>query len=215
MEVSLQQGTDEHEIVVRGVEPHLREALAAMAFVEHGERFVRAVPADAVYMDIVLEHLRLHLETTLLQKTGMLAMPWEGALETVISRVEPVGIDWALIGGAALTVQGVEVTPGDIDVITDVDGASRFTELFLDCLLEPTVDRGAFGFFGRAFPGVLLEWLGNERGERGVWSLDSVPFQTVRWRGHELSVPTLDVYLQIEKQRGRHDRVAAIQEVLT
>jgi hypothetical protein len=64
-----------------------------------------------------------------------------------------------------------------------------------------------------------VEWLGNPASaQQGPWPLAArawtiaSPYEEVRWQGRALRVPPVELYRQIEAQRQRLDRVAAIDD---
>lgn len=89
-------------------------------------------------------------------------MPWEYALETFLSLVDGRSINWWLAGSAALAVRGLDVIPGDFDLVTDDAGAHQLGEVLLDYLVEPVVPvrNWACNWFGRSFVDASIEWVG-------------------------------------------------------
>lgn len=180
-----------------------------------GAVYRRSFAAGTPYLDVAVGNLRRLHRAVLDQARGRAKPDWERAVALLLDRVGNSDVEWMLIGGAALAVQGVDVTPGDVDVITDVAGATKMNELFADCLITPAADLPGWGYFGRAFHGAKIEWAGNEPDQNpGMWHLGN-PHRVVSWRGHELRVALLETYLKIERGRGRADRVAAIEAALS
>jgi hypothetical protein len=214
MRAVLEQRVGVTRFVVADVEKGLAAHLLSFGFSQEADRFVRSFSGDERHLEAAFANFERSIEEMTLQHAGIRPVPWDVALQTFIDRVVDRNLDWALIGGTALAVRGVEVVPGDVDVVTDVTGAQQMDDLFLDTLIEPTCDAPGFGWFGRAFPEARLEWLGNPRDAKDVWSLGTVTFETVEWRGRPLRVPPLAVYERIEAMRGRSDRVEAIKRAM-
>jgi len=147
---------------------------------------------------------------------------WAAALGDLLDRAGQAQVPVAVIGGVALAVRGVDVRPGDIDVITTVEGADALADSYQDVLVVPVADDPGFGIWGRAFTGgIRVEWLGNPaRVQEGPWPLAAQtwtiasPFEEVRWQGRVLRVPPVKLGRQIEVHRQRLDRVAAIDDYL-
>ncbi len=59
------------------------------------------------------------------------------ALELICRRLNCSGVRWVVGGSASLALQGVEVLPEDIDIITDMEGAYRMQEILGDFIVEP------------------------------------------------------------------------------
>lgn len=49
----------------------------------------------------------------------------------------PNVVSWAVDGSLSLTLQGLNVAPHDIDILTDVDGAYRIQESLMDFAVKP------------------------------------------------------------------------------
>ena len=180
-----------------------------------GQVYRRSFPPGTPHLGRAADNLR-RFHPALLEQAGGTALPdWQAAVRLVLERLAASPVEWMLIGGAALAVQDVQVTPADVDVITDVDGAKRMNDLFSDCLITPAAPLPDWGYFGRAFQGARIEWAGNDPGQNPqMWNLAD-PQRVVSWRGHALRVALLETYLQIERDRGRADRVSAIEAVLS
>jgi hypothetical protein len=109
---------------------------------------------------------------------------------------------------------GAEVT----DTATlDRIRALRIPPAWAERLASGAEDRGG-AFTG----GIRVEWLGTPAGVReGPWPLAAAewsvasPFDEIRWENRSLRVPPLDVQRQVEVQRQRRDRVAAIDAFTT
>jgi hypothetical protein len=204
------------QFVLRAVEPELHAAALALGFARDGEAFVRTFPEDACWLEEVWPNFVDHA-LTMLRQTAAGSVPWDEALLIFLDRVDRV--DWWLAGSGALAVRGVDVSPRDLDVITDAAGAQRLGELLGDALVEPVCAGEGWiaRWWGRAFLGARVEWVGDvsssvdhpEPVDFGPTAADSL--QRVRWRGHELRVPPLELQLAVAERRGLSDRVAAIQ----
>ena len=49
----------------------------------------------------------------------------------------PNAVSWAVDGSLSLTLQGLNVAPHDIDILTDADGAHRIQESLIDFVVKP------------------------------------------------------------------------------
>ncbi|MDQ3894040.1 MAG: hypothetical protein M3292_05155 [Actinomycetota bacterium] len=203
------------QFVLAGVDPELREAATALGFARDGEAFVRTFPEDARWLDEAWPNFVRHAPT-MLRQTAKGSAPWDEALMAFLTRVD--GVDWWLAGSGALAVRGVDVSPRDVDVITNAAGAQRLGELLADALVEPVVasDGWIARWWGRAFLGARVEWVAEVAPV--VDDPDPVDFgptagarlERVHWRGYEIEVPPLELQLAVAERRGSTDRVAAI-----
>ena len=119
--------------VLTGLVAELHEAAGALGFARDGDAFVRTFPEDARWLDAAWENFPRHIGSMLHQTASGVA-PWDEALTALLDRA--AGVDWWLTGSAALAVRGVEVSPRDLDLVTDAAGAQRLGELLADALVE-------------------------------------------------------------------------------
>jgi len=52
------------------------------------------------------------------------------SLKTIISKLEKTNINWCLVGSLSLYLQDVKIKPNDIDILTDKEGAYKFSNIF-------------------------------------------------------------------------------------
>jgi hypothetical protein len=205
------------QFLLSDVDPELQEAAAALGFVREGDRFVRTFPEDARWLEEAWHNFARHAEAMLRQTASGVA-PWGDALLAFLARVS--GVDWWLTGSSALAVRGLAVSPRDIDLITDAEGAERLGALFVDALVEPVFagDGWIARWWGRAFLGARVEWVAevapsvDEPHPVDFGPTAAANLETVRWRGHELRVPPLELQLAVAERRGLRDRVEAIHK---
>jgi hypothetical protein len=210
------RGTD---FVVSDIQPEKREELDGLDWLipgvqPRGEEFTFTYPLSTPYVDAGFENLSRSAASMWRQHAGVERADWEGALRRFLSIADGTGIEWAVIGGVALAIRGVKAaaaTP-DVDIITTPDGARQLNDLLRDSLTSPAVDLPMFGWFGRAFLGARVEWLGNDTHDN-AWRFD-YPWEEYGWEGRTLLVPSLVLYLKIEQSRGRIDRAQGIKAAL-
>lgn len=136
-------------------------------------------------------------------------------------------ITWAITASTNLMLQGLDVTPNDIDVLTDSDGAYRLEELFSDHVVRPVQppqaatkeDEGMRSHYGAlSINGVEIELMGAvEHRIDGEWiPIDNVSEHRVfiERDGHDIPVMPLDHELTGYRDLGREKRVAQIEAYL-
>jgi hypothetical protein len=199
-------------------DPGQQTALAELGF---GADLVRRYPPGTRYFDRAVANLRQDLDEMVRQSITTGTPPgWAGPLEDVLRRAGEARVPVAVVGSAALAARGVDVRPGDIDVITTTEGADALADSYQESLVMPVGTVPGFGRFGRAFTGgIRVEWLGKPaRVHEGPWPLAASawsiasPFEEIGWETRILRVPPLEVQRQIEVHRQRPDRVAAIDD---
>jgi hypothetical protein len=208
------------QFILTAVESELRDAATALGFQRDGDAFTRTFPQDAPSLHVAWRNFVRHA-TEMLRQTASGIAPWDEALETFLDRVDRV--DWWLAGSGALAVRGVDVSPRDLDVITDAAGARRLGELLVDALVEPVFESDGWvaRWWGRAFLAARVELVAEVA--PSVDEPDPVDFgpvaaanlERVRWRGHDLLVPPLELQLAVAERRRLEERVDAISRLTT
>ena len=200
------------------LEPELHDAAIALGFAPDGDAFVRSFPEDARWLDEAWQNFR-RVAPTMLRQTADGVAPWDKALLAFLELAR--GVDWWLAGSGALAVRGVDVSPRDLDVITDAAGARRLGELLVDVLVEPVFASEGWiaRWWGRAFLDARVEWVADvapsvdkpEPVDFGPTAAASLV--AIRWRGHTLRVPSLELQRSVAERRGLSDRVEAIDRL--
>ena len=121
--------------------------------------------------------------------------------------------------GAPLAIRGVPIIPRDID-FTVADQQATVDALG-HLLIEPPIKSNGqwvADWFGRAWDGARIEWAAGTRPDLDEhdWTSDIGPdavrrAEAVSWRGMTFRVPPLDLQAAVSRERGLHDRVAAIE----
>jgi hypothetical protein len=207
-------------IQITEAEPDQRAALDELG---HPADVVHRYPPDTRYFERTVANLRQGLDEMVRQQIEKTTGNWRAAFRELLSRAGQARVPFAVAGGVALAVRGVDVRPGDIDVLTTLQGADALGDSYRDVLVVPVATEPGFGRWGRAFTGgIRVEWLGTPaRVQEGPWPLAAAewsvtsPFDEIRWENRSLRVPPLDVQRQVEVQRQRQDRVAAIDAFTT
>jgi hypothetical protein len=136
-------------------------------------------------------------------------------------------IAWAVTASANLMLQGLDVTPGDIDIVTAADGAYRIEELFSEHVVRPVQppeiavddEKGIRSHYGAiSIDGVEVELMGAlEHRIDGEWVSigDVAENRTVVERdGRDIPVMPLDHELASYRNFGDEERVALLETQL-
>jgi hypothetical protein len=214
----IEQRGDRVRFVIATADPVAGACLSHMGYLPTGpaEFATRWFPADARR---VYGRFAASIGPMVRQCARLERAPWEDALLEAVRRLH--GLDWWLYGSAALAVRGLPVEPGDVDLnVGDPFAAGR---RFDDVLVTPVERLDAWGaaYVGRAFCGAVVEWLADphlalddpdDPHEQGPFVAGRL--ETVRWRGHDVRVPPLDVQLRVCERRGLTERAALIRAAL-
>jgi hypothetical protein len=187
------------------------------AFAERDGRWIRSFPADTPQLDRAWANFERLIEPWLRQAAGLDEVPWQQALDVVCQRLNGAGVDWWLVGSAALAARGVAVLPGDLDLVVSGADAGRVGDLLLDGLVEPVAPADWFcDWWGRAVLGARVEWVGglrpsSDQPEVSDFGLVAAAhLEMIRWRGWEIRVPPLAFQRAASVRRGLRDRARLI-----
>lgn len=142
--------------------------------------------------------------------------------QRIYRRLRGEEINWVLTGSLAFAMQGLALTPRDIDIQTDRDGAYRFGELFAEFVTHPVgTDRAGervrshFGDF--VIEGVQVQVMGDlqkRESPEQEWEAPTDLEKHKRWlefRG--MRVPVFDLAYEAEAYRkmGRLERAELLR----
>jgi hypothetical protein len=208
--------TREHHtaFIFSDVEPEYHAVLRNLYYSPVEEGFAKIYPSDTPNLDRIYLNFERYAQEMVLQAARVRPVEWENSLSAFLQIIEGSSVDWWLTGSAALAVRGIDVVPGDLDLVVDDRTAFNLGELLLDYLVEPMQPSPGWiwNWFGRAFLHARLEWVGgvNESADSPQVS-DFGPtaakrLEVVNWRGKEIRVPPLDLQLEVSKRRGLTER---------
>jgi hypothetical protein len=213
----LRRGRDD-AFVVKTDETDLQAVLPGLAYPrEADQEFVRRFrPGDLA--PAIYERFSACVPALLAQAAEREPPPWERSLEALHRALDAAGIEWMLCGSAALAIRGVQVVPRDIDLtVTDHEAT---VDVLGGLLVEPPIKTNGqwvAEWFGRAWDATRIEWAAETRPDLDdhEWTSDIGPeavrrAEIVSWRGLEFRVPPLDLQAAVARERGIHDRAAAI-----
>jgi hypothetical protein len=208
------------DFVVRTDVPRYQERLVKMGWQPEHQAGTFARRLDgATDIEDIFERFSRHIETMVRQSARLEPIDWQQGLQVLAERAENSPLRWWLYGGGALAVRGVGIEPGDLDV--HVDDATLAGRLLADHFVEPVTqmrgwvaDNG-----GRAFAGVLVEWLAGARpsGLHPPHEQEDAAeghLELISWHGHQIAVPLLELQLAVAERRGLSARAALIREAM-
>ena len=199
------------------------EPILKMCFYQNdGQGYVKKYPAKAKYIEKMKKRYSEYAETMFDQLGYFTEVPWESGLQKFCSMVRDSNIDWWLTGSCATCIRGVNLNPHDIDIMIDSKSCSELTELFQDYLIEPIIDTDGWltKDFGVIFIDVRIDIASDpapildnpEPVDCGPYAKNNL--ETINWKGYEVKVPPLQLQLNVNRLRGRLDRVEKIEDFL-
>lgn len=205
--------------IISDPEPAYKAAVGRLCHRQVDEGFAWVYQTNSPEILRIYENFERYAPIMVLQKARACAVPWRLALLAFLEIIDGHDIDWFLAGSAALAVRGLDLIPGDLDLVVDPAGARQLRALMLDYLLEPPVQVPEFlGVeFCSAFLHVRIEWASclHQPAHAGFLNEFFLPasrsLETVNWRGFQLRVPPLDIQSQISERRHLKARAGKIK----
>lgn len=153
-------------------------------------------------------------------ESGLLGFDWEKPLELMAQKFEEHGIEWYLIGSASDAIRGIDVKPGDIDLVIHTRNYKKVKDIFYsqfsDSIISPFTDNKGLlplQYITRLFlDGALFEIAADEN-----WNLRKRQpiYEKTTWHGYNFYVEALQLRYQIERWRKREDRIKAIEAFMS
>lgn len=128
------------------------------------------------------------------------------ALLIISKRLKNTKIRWVIVGSASLALQGVEVKPNDIDILTDKEGAFKINKILKEYEVRPVEFRRSelwesyLGEFN--IKGVKVEVMGDLRKVNGELISISEKLSNANFvRLNEEKIPVASLTDQLESYR--------------
>jgi hypothetical protein len=153
----------------------------------------------------------------------MISEPHLHILRKIVKRLKNSPINWALTGSMSFALQGVPVTPNDIDIQTNAEGAYAIEALFSDYstrkVMVSSTDRIRSHYGALALDGIDVEIMGDveKRLPDGTWEAPPDFAQHKRYvenAGMRVPVLALDYEYQAYLTMGRTERAQLLKDFL-
>ncbi|MCL2700393.1 MAG: hypothetical protein FWE88_01720 [Phycisphaerae bacterium] len=137
---------------------------------------------------------------------------WEKVLLLLAQTFTKNGIEWYIFGSVSEAVLGVDINPHDIDIVVHTRDFYIVKDLFRECTVEPLGDnKGSWliRFFGKlCIEGASIDIAADDK-----LNLENRqrPYEKASWNGYDVSIEPLQARYEVEIQRGRKDRIKAIE----
>jgi predicted nucleotidyltransferase len=140
-------------------------------------------------------------------------------LEYLVKKLK--GINWALVGSTNLAIQGVDIKPHDIDILTDKEGIYAIEKILKRFEKEPVMFRETkqfksnFGIFEIDDIKIeVMENLQNRIKNKWVRTNDLSKRKFIKFEGIELPVIPLEEEYRVYKKLGRIERANKIKKLI-
>ena len=146
------------------------------------------------------------------------------ALRIICSSLCDTSINWAVTGSCGFALQGVPVTPADIDIQTDRNSAYEIERILGEHVIEKVhfrkseIIRSHFGAL--IIKGIRVEIMGDieKRGQRKTWGKPvdlKKHTRYVKYKGMSIPVLSLEYEYQAYRDLGRFDKAEMLKSRLT
>ena len=163
-------------------------------------------------------------------ESPLLGFDWKKPLEILAQKFNENGIEWYIVGSIGDALRGVNVKPGDIDIVVRTTDYYKVKDIcyfnFPDSIIMPFAENeniNPLKYFGRLFlAGAMIEVAADETWnlesrQQGFWGFSNLisKYEKVTWNGYDLYLESLQLRHKIEIARNREDRIKAFNEYMT
>ena len=135
-------------------------------------------------------------------------------LKIILEKIGDERLNWRLEGSVNLLVQGMELSPKDLDIAVDEPAKNVFQEKLAEYFVDEKMDniKGADVLkTGYEINGMEVETL-LQRNDTGLDMLDKV--EVITWRGLQLPIILLQQAKVFYERTGRREKVDLIDKFL-
>ena len=137
---------------------------------------------------------------------------WKDALLEFARICKDNGIIWFLTGSACDAVRGIDVLPHDLDIEIFSKHWDKAQEVLSDCIVEPFIETKGWArnYFGRiVLANTLVDVVADDK-----YDFPNYVYEPFEWKGYTLWLEPFMSRYNIEKQRGRLERLEAFEKYI-
>ncbi|MCC5909400.1 MAG: hypothetical protein JJT76_03055 [Clostridiaceae bacterium] len=199
------------------------EKILKMCYYEFdANSYIKKFPKNTKNLKKIQTHYSNNFKEMFDQLGYFRPIPWQKALLQFIEKVQEKQINWWLTGSCAACIRGITLNPHDIDIMVDSEDINKINEVFKDYIIEPIIDTN--GWLTKEFGVIFLHARIDIASDPQTCLDDPEPvdcgpyaranLEEILWNGHLIKVPPVNLQLNVNKRRGRLDRVKLIQEFI-
>ncbi len=199
------------------------EDVLKMCFYEKdGKSYIKSFSKNIMNIDHIKAYFEKNAEEMFSQLGYFKPIPWEKALLGFVERMQDTDIEWWLTGSCAACIRGIALSPHDVDIMVESKYVDQISEIFADYIIEPIIDTN--GWLTKDFGVIFLHARIDIASDPQACLDDPEPvdcgpyakehLEKIMWKGYEIKVPPLQLQLNVNRKRGREDRVRLIQEYI-
>ncbi len=158
------------------------------------------------------ENFTRYGETAIKQQLKILTPPWENALDSFISEIQKLGVDWYIHGSTAMALWGIDVVPKDVNIIiANYSDFDKVRDHFCKFAIRPIerCENWVMSGYGEIFMEAVI---GIAFHNKELEPYDMRKLGRVDYKGTEVYVSSLEMLRQDNINYNRLDRVKAIEE---
>jgi hypothetical protein len=189
---------------------------------KEGNTYIKSFPVNTPNLSTIMQYYAKHAEEMFSQLGYFSPVYWEKGLLQFLERVDGKGIDWWLTGSCAACIRGIPLNPHDVDIMVNSRDVPLIQSIFHDVTIEPIVD--THGWLTKEF-GVLFLQARVDIASDPVAALDEpepvdcgpyakAHLEEVVWHGYTVRVPPVALQLNVNRKRGRLERVKLLEEFI-
>jgi hypothetical protein len=206
------------------VKPEERGAVEADYYTQDNDGYTKSFPRSAPYIDAAAANFLRFADRLYGETLTRGSSQWHEGLLHFLDIMEGSGIEWFLIGSGVLAIRGLDIVPRGIDVVfRHVSDLPRVRELFGPDTIQPLMEceNWVAKAYGDAFHGCkICMAFGTQDSLDSPEPSESGPYaahhlETATWEGRAIPVPPMQLLLNINRRRGRADRVRQITEYMS
>jgi len=154
----------------------------------------------------------------------MIEPAFSGVLRKLYNELAGSGVNWVVTGSLSFALQGLPITPHDIDIQTDTPGAyeikRRFALYMTRKVVFSSTERIRSHFGAMVIDGITVELMGDiqKRLKNASWE-DPVDLdrykRLIAFDGMDVPVLSLEYEAQANRKLGRLERAQMLQEALS
>jgi len=138
---------------------------------------------------------------------------WDEVLLLLSQKFKENKIEWYIMGSISEAVLGIDIAPHDIDIVVHTRDFYRVRDLFREYVVEPLDDNKGnwiIRFFGKlCIDGASVDIAADDK-----FNAENCHYEKTIWNGYELFITPLKKRYEVELQRDRKDRIAAIEDYI-
>jgi len=180
-------------------------------------KFIKVYPMDtnwddAWYLDTAYKETVKRNFTRLGQSWIEGVFNWQRVLTLLAQMFNKNKIEWYIIGSASEAVLGVDINPHDLDIVVHTRDFYKVKDLSRDYVIEPLGDNKG-NWLVRYFGKLCVDGASVDIAADDKLNMENnrEHYEKVTWNGYEVYITPLSERYKVEIQRGRTDRITAIE----